>query len=112
MVVKGTVVAATFVTTTVVRVISPDDKKMCIDEAAFVDVEFALLVSAVSRENTQRLVSANGGVTTPGLFFYCYTAVHAAARKQVPQGISDIRSPGAVSTLGSHKLPASLFWRT
>src|SRR5260370_15544556 len=95
MVVKGTVVAATFVTTTVVRVISPDDKKMCIDEAAFVDVEFALLVSAVSRENTQRLVSANGGITTHGLIVYCNTAVHPAARNQGAQGIGDIPTVGA-----------------
>src|SRR5258708_34040031 len=106
MVVTGTVVAATFVTTTVVRVISPDDKKMCIDEAAFVDVEFALLVSAVSRENTQRLVSANGGGTPHGLFFFFKTAPHPPPRNPEAQDIGGIPTHAPTSLCGPPNIPA------
>src|SRR4029077_8829787 len=115
MVVTGTVGAVTILTgtvvawwSTIVPILAPNNKETRIDEAAFVDVEFALLVSAVSSENTQGLVFANGGITTHGLIVYGNAAVHAAARNQVAQDIGDSGTLGSESIVGSHNLPAFL----
>jgi hypothetical protein len=113
MVVTRTVAAITVLTGTVVAgwsaiisILASNHKETRIDEAAFVDVEFALFVSAVSRENTQRLVSANSGITTHGLIVYGNAAVYTAPRNQVAQYIGDIGTLGFESIVGSHNPPA------
>src|ERR1700722_17200696 len=113
MIVTVTVVTWTVVTSAVVAgwsaivpILAPNDKETRIDEAAFVDVEFALFVSAVSREDAQRLVSADRGVTTHGPIVYGNAAIDPAARNQVAQYVSNIDTLGFESIVGSHDLPA------
>jgi hypothetical protein len=113
MVVTRTVAAIAVLTSAVIAgwsaiiaISASNDKETRIDEAPFVDVEFAFFVSAVSRENTKRLVSANGGISAHGLIVYGNAAVYTAPRNQVAQYVGDIRALGFESVVGSHNLPA------
>jgi hypothetical protein len=101
--VAGTVVATR---SAIVPIFAPHNKQTGVDRAAFVDIELALLVSPISREDTQRLVSADRRVTTHGLIVYGHAAIHPAARNQVAHDVSDIGTLAFEAVVGSHDLPA------
>lgn len=101
-----TIFTGTVIAGAIVPILAPNDEEMRINEAAFIDVEFAFLVSTVSREDSQRLVSANRWIAAHGLIVYGNPAVHTAARNQVTQDIGDIGTLGFEAVVGSHDLPA------
>src|SRR5580704_12330215 len=86
-IVPGTVVAGG---SAIVPIFPPHGKQTRVDEATFVDIKLAILVSPISHKDTQRLVSADRGVTAHGLIVYGHAAIHSTARNQVAQYVSDI----------------------
>jgi len=54
-----------------------------LNEAALFVIEFALLIPAISGEDTQRLVSPDGRIPAHGLIIHRDSAIHATALDKV-----------------------------